>query len=87
MPNVKPAWLTLTVFSVQNLWSMGASSFIDTEKLKTINYALGQILSAGIARAGVGAAVAVIMMILPIVVFIITQSNVIETMSSSGVKE
>lgn len=87
MPNVKSAWLTLIVLSVQSLWSMGASPFIYTENYKTINYALGQILASGIARAGVGAAVAVVMMALPIAVFIITQSNVIETMSNSGIKE
>lgn len=87
MPNVKAAWLTLTVFSVQALWSMGASPFIYSENLKTLNYALGQIMTAGIARAGIGAAVAVIMMIVPIMVFLITQSNIIETMSSAAVKE
>lgn len=87
MPQVKAAWLTLMVFAVQGLWSMGASTFIYSEQLKTLNYALGQIVSAGIARAGVAAAVMVVMMIVPILVFLITQSNVIETMASSGVKE
>lgn len=87
MPNAKGAWLTVMVFAVQGLWSMGASPFIYSENLKTLNYALGQIMSAGIARAGVGAAVAVVMMLVPIVTFLITQSNVLETMSSSGVKE
>lgn len=87
MPQVKPAWLTLSVFDVQALWCMGSSPFIYTEKLKTLNYALGQIATAGIARAGVAAAISVIMMSVPVIFFIITQSNVIETMSSSGVKE
>lgn len=87
MPQVKPAWLTLTIFSVQGLWNMGASPFIYSEQLKTLPYALGQIAAAGIARAGVGSAVTVIMMIVPISVFIVTQSNIIETMSSSGIKE
>ena len=44
-------------------------------------------MTAGIARSGIGSAVAVIMMIVPITVFIITQSNVIEGMASAGVKE
>jgi ABC-type glycerol-3-phosphate transport system permease component len=87
MPNIKAAWLTVVVFGVQRLWTMGSSTFIYSENLKTLNYALGQIVNAGIARAGVAAAVAVIMMSVPIITFIITQSNVIETMSSSGVKE
>ena len=87
MPNVKAAWLTLIVFAVQSLWSMGANPYIYSEELKTLNFALGQIMTAGIARAGIGSAVAVIMMIVPITVFIITQSNVIEGMASAGVKE
>lgn len=87
MPNVKSAWLTLILLSVQSLWNMGASSFIFSEELKTLAYALGQIMAGGIARAGVGAAVSVCMMIVPIGIFIITQSNIIETMSSSGMKD
>ena len=87
MPNVKSAWLTLMLLSVQSLWNMGASSFIFKEELKTLAYAIGQIMAGGIARAGVGAAVAVVMMVIPIGIFIFTQSNVIETMSSSGLKD
>jgi len=87
MPLVKPAWLTLTIFSIQGLWGMGANKFIQSEELKTLNYALSQILAGGIARAGTGSAAAVLMMIVPIVAFIITQSNVIETMSTSGMKD
>lgn len=87
MPSVKPAWLTVIVFSVQALWNTGATTFIYREELKTLAYALGQLATGTIARAGVGAAVAVVMMIVPIIVFIITQSRVIETMASSGIKE
>ena len=87
MPSVKPAWMTVIVFAVQGLWAVGGNAYIYTEELKTLNYALSQIISAGIARVGVAAAVAVFMMSVPIIVFIITQSNVIETMSKSGVKE
>lgn len=87
MPMVKPAWLTLIVFSVQALWNMGSSNLIYTEQLKTLPYAISQIVSGGIARAGVSSAVMVIMMIVPLTVFIITQSNILETMATSGVKE
>ena len=87
MPMVKPAWLTLIVFSVQYLWSVGATPLIYSENLKTLNYALGQIIAAGIARSGVATAIAVLMMSVPITVFLFTQSKIIETMSSSGIKE
>jgi ABC-type glycerol-3-phosphate transport system permease component len=87
MPLVKPAWLTLMIFSVQALWNTGASNFIYSEELKSLSYALSQILSGGIARAGVGAAVTLFVMIVPLVTFIVSQSNVIKTMANSGIKE
>ena len=87
MPMVKPAWLTLIIFSFKDLWNIGGTTYIHTEELKTLNYAMSQILAGGIARAGVGGAAAVIMMIVPVAVFIFTQSNVVETMGASGMKE
>ena len=87
MPMVKPAWLTMIVYSFQGLWNSGSSIYIYSEELKTFNYAIGQILDGGIVRAGAGAASTVVMMLVPITVFVITQSNIIETMSSSGMKD
>ncbi len=87
MPNVKAAWLTLFLLSFQSLWGIGATSYIYKEELKTLPYALSQILSSGISRAGVGAAVSVFMLIVPVFIFIFSQSNIIETMASSGMKE
>ena len=87
MPMVKPAWLTMIVYSFQGLWNSGSSIYIYSEELKTFNYAIGQILAGGIVRAGAGAAATVVMMLVPITVFVITQSNIIETMSSSGMKD
>lgn len=60
---------------------------IYSEPLKTLPYALSQIIAAGISRAGVASAVAVVLITVPLAVFVFTQSKVIETMSSSGVKE
>lgn len=87
MPMVKPAWLTLIVYSFQGLWNTGSSVYIQSEQLKTFNYAIQQILSAGIVRAGASTAAMVIMMIVPVTVFIVSQSNIIETMASSGMKD
>ncbi len=87
MPMVKPAWLTLIIYSFQGLWNTGASAYIYSEQLKTLNYAIGQITAGGIARAGASAAGTVIMMLVPILVFVISQSNIIETMASSGMKD
>lgn len=87
LPMIKPAWLTVMIFSVQNLWNARASNFIYSEQLKTLPYALSQIISSGIARAGVGAAVTLFVMIVPLVMFVLAQSNVLQTMASSGIKE
>ncbi|MBQ9862341.1 MAG: carbohydrate ABC transporter permease [Lachnospiraceae bacterium] len=87
MPQVKPAWLTLIIFCFQDLWNLQGSNYIFSEELKTLPYALSQISAAGISRAGATSAVAVIMMAVPIIIFVISQSNIIETMASSGIKE
>jgi ABC-type glycerol-3-phosphate transport system permease component len=87
MPNVKPAWLTLMILQFPMLWGSDGGNFIYSENLKTLHYALGQISLGGIARAGVGAAVALILMVVPITLFIISQSSVIQTMATSGMKE
>ena len=88
MPMVKPAWLTLIIECFKGLWNAGASVYIHSEELKSFNYAIGQIVSGGvIARAGASAAASVIMMIVPITVFVLNQSQIIETMGSSGMKD
>ena len=87
MPMVKPAWLTLIIYCFQGLWNSGQSIYIQSEQLKSFNYAIQQIVAGGIKRAGAGAAAQVIMMMVPILVFVVTQSNIIETMGSSGMKD
>ena len=74
-------------YTFKDLWAMGASTYIMSEQYKTFNYAIQQIVSGGVARAGVGMAASVVMMIVPIAVFIFSQSRVVETMSTSGMKD
>lgn len=87
MPNVKPAWLTVTIFSVQNLWNQKGQVYIYSEEYKMLPYALQQIMSGGVARAGVGSAATMVVMMVPIIIFILAQSNILETMDSSGIKD
>lgn len=87
MPLVKPAWMTLIIFCFQGLWNTGSTNLIQSEQLKTLNYALSQIVSGGIARTGTAAAATVVMMLVPIVIFVVSQSNVVESMSTSGMKD
>lgn len=87
MPNVKPAWLTLIIFSVRDLWNNAQSTYIYSEELKTLPYALQQITSTGVARTGAAAAVSLVLIIVPIGIFIFSESNILETMASSGLKD
>ena len=89
MPNVKPAWMTLIIFTFQSVWNSGGSSqFVFKENLRTLPILLSQIVSSGtIARAGVGSAATVVMMLPPIILFIIGQSSVVQTMATAGIKE
>ena len=57
-----------------------------SERLKPVSYMLSQVVSGGIARTGAASAVTLVMMLVPIVVFVISQSNVLETMATSGLK-
>ena len=87
MPIIKPAWLTLTLFTFRDVWAEVPQGTIFTEQLKTLPQIMGQITAGGTARAGSSMAITVIMMIPPILVYLISQSNVIEAMSSAGIKE
>ena len=87
MPVVKPAWLTMIIFSVRDLWNANAATVIYSESKKTLVYALQQIQAGGIARTGQAAAVTVIVMLVPIVTFIASQNQILETMANSGLKD
>ena len=86
LPGIKPAMLTVTIFTFQSMWNSGAKQYIFSEELKELPMVLSTIVSGGIARAGAAAAVSVIMMIPPIAVFLWSQSSVMETMTHSGLK-
>lgn len=87
MPNVKPAWLTLAIFQFQQMWGNSGGLFLRNEELKPLQYALQQITAGGAARAGAGAAVTFIVAAVPILFFLFCQSNVLETMTTSGIKD
>lgn len=87
MPLVKPAWLTLMILKIQGTWSMSGGATIFSEELKTLDYAISQITSAGLSRAGASAALTFLMLLLPLGVFIINQSKVVQTMAASGIKD
>ena len=83
MPTVKPMWLTLMLFGFRSIWSMAPSTTIFTEQLKTLPMVTPQIAAGGTARAGSSMAMTVIMMIPPIIVYMISQSNVMQAMTAT----
>ena len=87
MPNVKPAWLTLAIFQFQQMWGNTGNQYLRSEELKPLQFALQQITAGGAARAGAAAAVQFIIAAIPITFFLICQSNILETMTTSGMKE
>lgn len=87
MPAMKSVWMTMIVFSFGSIWSRSDTTYIYTEQLKGLPTLLGQISAGGIARMGVGAATSVLLIVPPILIFIITQSNVMESMANSGMKD
>lgn len=87
MPNVKPAWLTLAIFQFQFMWGNTGSGFLRSEQLKPLQYALYQVASSGVARQGAAAVVQLIVAVIPISFFLVCQSQIIETMTTSGIKE
>lgn len=97
LPLVKPAWVTAFILAFQQLWTNTGANFIYDERLKGIGYMLSQLSNGGItsgtrsglgvARYGVFSATSLLMFIVPVVVFFITQSNVISTMATSGMKD
>jgi len=90
MPCVKPAWLTVAIFAFQTIWNSSGvtqlSTLVYDEKLKMIASLLSQVIAGGTARAGAGAAMGFLLMIPPVALFLFSQSRIIETMSTSGMK-
>ena len=87
MPQVKPAWMTLLVFSFQGVWNQTQANMVFSEELKLVNLAVKQIMAGGTARYGVAMAGSIVLIIPPILLFVFTQSQVMATMSHSGIKE
>ena len=87
MPNQKPALMTLIIFAFQAAWNIQAGSVVFQEQYKTLPTVVTQAASSGLARAGVTMAAAVFMLVPPIIVFMLAQRQVIETMAHSGIKD
>jgi ABC-type glycerol-3-phosphate transport system permease component len=89
-PVIKPAMATVAILFFQAAWSgvEASNMFINTEGYKTVAYYMNVLTAAGngVAGRGMAAAASLIVVIPNIVLFIIMQSRVMDTMAHSGIK-
>lgn len=87
IPNQKPALMTMAIFAFQSAWNITGGSLVYDEAYKTLPTVIQQAAAAGISRQGVTMAAAVILFLPPVLFFILAQSQVMETMAHSGIKD
>ncbi|MDQ0114472.1 carbohydrate ABC transporter permease [Paenibacillus harenae] len=91
IPMLKPALATFALISFIAAWNdpFSATIYTTTENMKTLPNALQTIQGGAgvVARVGTVAAASLLMTIPTILVFIISQKMVLETMAHSGIKE
>ncbi|MGC8819487.1 MAG: carbohydrate ABC transporter permease [Fervidobacterium sp.] len=90
LPLTKPAVATVAILAFQTAWNSTEASmlYINDESLKNFAYYMSTLsgASGSIAGAGIAAAAAAIMFLPNLVIFIFTQSKVMNTMAHSGIK-
>ena len=90
LPLVKPALVTVAILAFQSAWNNTetANLYVNNEELQTFAYYLSTLSSGSnsVSGAGVGAASALILFLPNLIIFIVLQSQVMDTMSRSGIK-
>lgn len=89
VPLVSPALATVVIISFQTAWNATEAStlYINDETLKNFAFYMNSLSSAGgVAGQGVAAASSLIMFLPNLILFIICQSRVMNTMAHSGLK-
>ncbi|MCE5171455.1 carbohydrate ABC transporter permease [Paenibacillus profundus] len=91
IPIVTPAMATITILSFQTAWGNSETSalFMQNDAMKTLPFyveSLTSNLANSVARQGVAAAASLIMFIPNLIIFLLSQRKVIQTMAHSGIK-
>jgi ABC-type glycerol-3-phosphate transport system permease component len=91
LPMVKPALFTVLILTFITIWydSFTPMIYLRHEVLKTLPIMLGQIGGGAgtVARTGATAAATLLTALPTIVIFVLVQRNVLQTMAFSGIKE
>lgn len=89
VPLTRPALATSVVLTFQQVWNNVETSnnFITEESMRTINFFASSLqINNVVAAAGIGAAAQLLIFLPNLVIFICMQSQVMNTMSHSGIK-
>lgn len=88
LPMIRNAQATVIILSFTGIWNDAGSStlLIQTDQLKTLAFYMTTLGGAGIARAGAVSAAVLVMTIPTVIMFILQQSRVMDTMAHSGIK-
>ena len=90
LPIIRPAIATAMVLVFQQVWTNleTSSYFTNDESMKTLTFYMNTLVNAsnGVAGQGVAAAASLIMFIPNLILFIICQNAVMNTMATSGIK-
>ena len=92
LPMIKPAIATIAILTFQATWNNAEIStlYINNESLKSFAFYLSTLTSSTganvVAGQGIAAAASLIMFLPNLIIFILLQSQVMSTMSHSGLK-
>lgn len=89
IPLTKPALATTVVLTFQQVWGAveASNNFITKDSMRTLAYYLTSISTNNtVAAAGMVAAASLLLFLPNLIIFIVMQSQVMNTMSHSGIK-
>lgn len=90
MPMIKPAIATAAILVFQQVWTNMETSnyFVNDDGMKTLTFYMNTLANANntVAGQGVAAAASLIMFLPNLILFIILQRSVMNTMANSGIK-
>ena len=90
LPLVKPALVTVAILAFQSAWNNTETSnlYVNNEELQTFAYYLSTLSNSSnsVSGAGVSAASALILFLPNLIIFIVLQAQVMDTMARSGIK-
>lgn len=90
LPLIKPALATAAILAFQQVWIdlVTSNLYVTNEGLRTLAFYMNTLIAANntVVGQGIAAAASLIMFVPNLVLFIILQKNIMNTMANSGIK-